>query len=82
LIASDKLFESDVITAYAESWALTFYLAETQPREYSEYLRKTAARPDFATYTGPQRIADFTSIFGDDWRMLDVRVARFIGELR
>jgi hypothetical protein len=82
LIASDKAFERDVISAYAESWALTFYLAETQPREYSEYLRKTAARPDFTPYTGPQRIVDFTSIFGNDWQMLDARVARFIGELR
>jgi hypothetical protein len=82
LIASDRPFERDVIAAYAESWALTFYLAERQPREYAEYLRKTAARPNFVAYTAPQRIADFTSIFGDDWRMLDARVARFIGELR
>jgi hypothetical protein len=82
LIAGDKPFERDPIAAYGESWALTFYLAENQPREFSEYLKKTAARPNFTPYTGLQRIADFTSIFGDDWRMLDARVARFIADLR
>ncbi|HKD36416.1 MAG TPA: DUF1570 domain-containing protein [Pirellulales bacterium] len=82
LVASDKPFERNATAAYAESWALTFYLAERQPREYAEYLRKTAARPNFVPYTAPQRIADFTSIFGDGWRMLDARVARFMGELR
>jgi uncharacterized protein DUF1570 len=81
LVASDKPFERDTGAAYAESWALTFYLAETQSRAYAEYLKKTAARATFAPYTGPERIADFTSTFGDDWRMLDARVARFIEAL-
>ncbi len=82
LIAGDKPFERDVSAAYAESWALTFYLAETQPGHYADYLRKAAAAPIFAPYTAPQRLADFTSCFGDDWKMLDARVARFIEELR
>lgn len=82
LIASDRLFQQDTAGAYAESWALSFYLAETQPRAYADYLRKTAARHDFAPYTSAERTADFVASFGDDWRMLDVRVARFIDELR
>jgi hypothetical protein len=82
LVASDRMFQQDTAAAYAESWALTFYLAETQSRAYADYLKKTAARPDFALYTPAERTADFVAAFGDDWRMLDVRVARFIDELR
>ena len=82
LIASDRLFEQDVAAAYANSWALTFYLAETQSRAYAEYLKRVAARPAFAAYPAPQRVADFTASFGDDWQMLDARVSRFIEELR
>jgi hypothetical protein len=82
LIASDRLFEQDIAAAYAESWALTFYLAETQSRAYAEYLKKAADRPAFATYPAAQRLADFIAAFGDDWRMLDARLARFIGDLR
>ena len=82
LIASDRLFEQDPLAAYAESWALTFYLTETQSRSYADYLKKTADRPAFAPYTGPQRMSDFAATFGDDWQMLDARVRRFIDELR
>jgi hypothetical protein len=82
LVASDRPFERDPVAAYAESWALTFYLAETQSRAYAEFLRKSAARATFAPYTAPERIADFTAAFGDDWPMLDARIARFIEELQ
>jgi hypothetical protein len=30
LVSSDKLFRSDIDQAYAEAWALTFYLSQTQ----------------------------------------------------
>ena len=38
IVACDDLFRSDMQTAYAEAWALTFYLVETQPRQYAQYL--------------------------------------------
>lgn len=82
LVSSDKPFERDPSAAYSESWALTFYLAETQPRAYAEYLKKAAAQPAFAPYPAARRIADFTSTFGDDWKMLDARVAQFIAGLK
>jgi Protein of unknown function (DUF1570) len=81
LIASDRQFSDDVGAAYSESWALTLFLVETQPRAYSDYLKKTAARPSFQPYTTTKRTADFVSAFGDDWRMLDARLLRFINEL-
>ncbi len=81
MVASDELFRSNPAAAYAEAWALSFYLAETRPRKYTKYLAMTAKRPAFVKYTGAERTADFTSVFGDDWRMLEARFLRFMAEL-
>ncbi len=82
LIAGDEAFRKDPASAYAEAWALTFYLVETQPRQYAEYLVRAAARPAFQGYSATQRLDDFTAVFGDDWRMLEARLLRFIEELK
>ncbi len=68
--------------AYAEAWALTFYLSETRPRQYNAYLAKTAARPNFEPYTAAQRRADFTAAFSTDPRMLEADYLRFIAGLK
>ncbi len=81
MIGSDQIFRVAPGAAYAEAWALTFYLMETQPRKYAEYLRRTVARPRFEDYSAKERLADFTAIFGSDWRMLDARFLRFMAEI-
>ena len=78
LIGSDHLFRTNPATAYAEAWALTFYLMETQRGKYADYLARTAQRPPFQQYTATERTADFTAVFGDDWRMLEARFLRFM----
>ncbi|HUT13880.1 MAG TPA: DUF1570 domain-containing protein [Thermoguttaceae bacterium] len=82
MIASDGLFRSNPSTAYAEAWALSFYLVETQPRKYAKYLAMTAKQPPFGDCTASQRTADFTSVFGDDWPMLEARLLRFMEGLK
>jgi hypothetical protein len=81
MVASDELFHTSPSDAYAEAWAFAFFLVETQPRQYLQYLKRTAARPPFRQYTESQRTADFTAIFGSDWRMLEARFLRFIAAL-
>jgi len=78
MIASDGIFRLDPSTAYAEAWALSFFLVETQPRKYTKYLAMTARHPPFTDYTASQRTADFTAVFGDDWPMLEARLLRFM----
>jgi hypothetical protein len=78
MIASDRLFRTEPAAAYAEAWALSFYLSETRPREYARYLALTAENPPFTKCTAEQRTADFESVFGSDWRMLDARFLRFM----
>ena len=51
IVASDELFRVNPSAAYAEAWALSFFLIETQPRQYVQYLKRTASLPPFQEYT-------------------------------
>lgn len=82
LLSSDNRFKSDPTGAYAESWCLSFYLSETQPTKYAQYLARVAARPSFQTATPQQRLADFAAVFGSDLKMLDARFLRFMATLK
>lgn len=79
LIASDRMFATSTGAAYAEAWALAFYLCETRPREFVRYLEKTAARPDFAEYSDAERVTDFAECFGSDLEKLE---ANFLAWMR
>src|SRR6185503_9045546 len=81
-VSSDRIFQSDAEAAYGEAWALTFFLFETQAKHYVEYLQKTAARPHFVEYRGPERLADFQECFGKDLRQLEARFLRFMAGLK
>ena len=81
LIASDDLFRSDADAAYAEAWAVSFYLAERQPRKYLQYLRLLTARQPLSDYPTANRLQDFHSVFGRDLDMLEVHMLRFIQTL-
>lgn len=82
LISSDNAFRSDMAGAYAEAWALSFYLSETRPRLYAAYLQKTADRPLFADYTAAERMADFQDIFGSEMKMFDKKFLRYMEEVK
>jgi hypothetical protein len=81
MISSDRLFQIDANAAYCEAWAFSFYLAETQPQKYFEFLAKTAERKAFAAYSAPQRLKDFTDVFGENLEMLDAQLLRFTKSL-
>lgn len=82
LIASDRMFETDPSTAYAEAWAFSFYLGEKMPRKYAEYLALTAKKPIFQRYLAPDRLKDFTSVFGTDLKLIETQYLRFMDELK
>ncbi|MEN6459061.1 MAG: DUF1570 domain-containing protein [Thermoguttaceae bacterium] len=81
IVADDELFRVAPDAAYAEAWAITFFLAENEPAKYVRYLKRTASHPAFAPYTKAERMADFTAIFGADWRMLEARLLRCLNGL-
>jgi hypothetical protein len=81
LISDDRLFQSNPDAAYSEAWMLSFFLSETEPRKYLSYLQKTAGLKPLVEYPSPQRLKDFTDIFGQNFTMLDARMQRFAAEL-
>jgi hypothetical protein len=81
LIGTDRKFQTNPSAAYSEAWAWVFFLTETYPRKFSEYVRRVAARKDFEEYPQAQRMADFSSVFGSDLRMLEKHCLNFIATL-
>jgi hypothetical protein len=81
LVSSDRPFEIDTQGAYAEAWALTHFLSETEPKKYLQYLQRTAQTKSFETYRGPDRLRDFTEHFGGNFEMLNARLLRHVAGL-
>lgn len=80
-ISTDRTFNSNPLAAYAEAWSLTFFLIETRPREYFELLKRTASLPAFEPYRAPDRLRDFSEVFGTDLEMLEAHFLRFMNGL-
>lgn len=78
LIESDRFFDADSSRGYALAWAVSFYLVETQPRRYADYLAKTAARDGQQPYPAAARLKDFTDIFGPNLRLLEAQFLRYM----
>ncbi len=81
LVSSDRVFQSDPDAAYAEAWALTFFLAETRPRQYGDYLSAAASQSAGASKSPGRRLRTFTDVFGGNLTMLDAHFVRFVKEL-
>ena len=81
LISGDRLFREDPNLAYSMSWGLTFFLAESYPREYIQYLQNDARRQDFMSYSPRQRRRDFEKFFGEDHNELEARIKKFFEKL-
>ena len=82
LVASDQMFRTNPLAAYAYSWSLMFYLAERETSKLSRYMQLIASRKPFDPYTGAKRRQDFTRVFGNNLGMMEARVDRFIMSLR
>jgi hypothetical protein len=81
LLGSDREFKNNPAAAYAESWAWVLFLTETYPQKFSQYVQRTAARANFEAYPPARRISDFTTVFGDDLRMLEKHFLAFVDSL-
>ena len=81
-IESDALYETSVLDFYAQSWALTFFLIEARPRNYSAYLKRIAAQDPFAVYSAKERLADFKETISADVDSLDTQFVKFIDGLK
>lgn len=79
-IANDELyFRQNVLNAYSQAWALSYFLAETRPSKYAAYLKIISTRDSLdQEYSATERLADFQKVFGSDLDWLEVQFVRFI----
>jgi len=82
LVTSDQMFRTKPRQAYAEAWTLSFFLSETRPMQYSNYLARVSTQKPFSKYSARARLADFVKAFGSDLEMLDAQMRRFLEELK
>lgn len=73
LLADDQRFRSasTASSAYAEGWALTYFLIRTRRDEYVQYLRELSKGRPLAERTRPERIEMFEEIMGESLTNLD-----------
>ena len=81
-LANDDLFKTSMPDFYSEAWALSFFLIETRPRAYAEYLRTIAARDPLRAYPAEDRIADFKSTISKELPLLEAEFLRFIAGIK
>lgn len=67
IITDDKAFRDaqKSADAYAESWALTYFLMRARPKQYQEYLTMLSKKEVAAWDTAETRLAEFKKTFGE-----------------
>jgi hypothetical protein len=81
-ISSDDFFKSEVLDAYSEAWAFSFFLVETRPRAYSDYLRAIAAHDPLEAYPPQARLADFKRTVSKEIPLLESEFLRFMAGIK
>jgi hypothetical protein len=83
LLTSDDRFHNEVSAAdaYAESYALTYFLINQRMPQFLKYMKMMAAKPTLQQDTPEQRVADFQEAFGQNMRLLDASFLRYIDDL-
>jgi uncharacterized protein DUF1570 len=84
LISDDARFRdvAQAADAYAEAWALTYFLLDHRTKEYIRYLQLLSAKKPQHWDDPAARLADFKQAFGEDLQELDKDFIRVIGGLR
>jgi hypothetical protein len=80
LLADDKRFRdaATAADAYAEAWALTYFLLQTRKDDYVKYLQAMAEQAPLVEFTPSDRIAEFKKHFGEDLSALDEDFVRYM----
>lgn len=68
--------------AYAEAWALTYFLNKQRPKEYVQYLAMLSKKKPLFWDEPETRLAEFRAAFGQDLKALDEEFLRFMAKVR
>jgi hypothetical protein len=84
LISDDKRFRDprQALDAYAEAWALNYYLISQKPKEFLAYMEVMAAKKTLLAGPPEMRVKEFQAAFGTDLDRLDAEFVRFMKKVR
>ncbi len=84
LLADDTRYRnsSTAINAYAEGWALTYFLIKTKRKEYVEYLRQLSASRPLESSSKRERIEMFEQAFGSSVAEIDRAMVTYLRRVR
>ncbi|HEX3999074.1 MAG TPA: DUF1570 domain-containing protein [Pirellulales bacterium] len=84
LMINDHRFRDarQALDAYAEAWALTYFLVHQKPKQYTEFVETMAAKKALFTVTPEQRLAEFKLAFGNDLGRLDTEFVKYMQRMR
>ncbi len=69
------------IDAYAEAWALTYFLIRTRIRDYTQYLKLVSQNQPLDWDSPEERLAEFQSVFDSDFTKLNREFLGFTSRL-
>ncbi len=84
LVGDDKRIRDTrtALDAYAEAWALNYYLIHQHPRKYQAYLQRLAEKKPLIWDDPQARLQEFRAAFGEDLGALDTDFVRQMQKLR
>ena len=86
LIADDSRFRHPIVRhrneAYAEAWALNYFLIRRYPREFVAYLKQLSIKHPLVQDSKEKRVAEFKAAFQDDFEKLDREFLRFMKRVK
>jgi len=83
LISDDSRLRNpqQALDAYAEAWALTYFLIRQRSSQYIDYMKMLSAKQPLMWDTPAQRIKEFEAAFGD-LQKLDAEFLRAMAKVQ
>lgn len=80
LLSDDKRFQDAATSgdAYAEAWALNYFLLQTKSEAYVKYLAALAEQKPLIDVAPAERLKQFKHFFGDDLNLLETDFLRYM----
>ena len=70
------------LDAYAEAWALNYFLLRQHPKEYQRYLEKLADKGPLLSDKPAVRLQEFKDCFDQDLASLDADFLKYMARVR
>lgn len=80
LLCDDKRFRDPAVAAdaYAEAWALNYYLLRTKSEAYVKYVKLLAQQQPLGNLEREERLKQFRQCFGEDLSALEAEFLRYM----